>query len=250
MKIVYYPAPLHEMKREDKVTRHPSYTPMVKWGVYSYTGDYGVVLTNYKLRQFIEVNSVPFAEFKETDWIKIPKGKNCADNFVQEHITYNEHRQLQDILAAIRISSPEQLIVSINKGWLVPAAEASAYVDTEFKDKKFYRLKKTYPRSSAMHNESLIREDEMFNNYHQAMAAAEVKCATALEAQERNLAIDFAEDCGNILLKLPEGERDKCKDILSLLPYDYGFSIRYYNNEVLYRRSALDQYQSVYTVLF
>lgn len=230
----------------------PEFIPEVSFAVCDLIADGMANLTNYRMRPLCEIDGIPYKDFTESDWARIPKGMSGCDLTLrnQGRITYHEQEQNLEFLRSASIECPGSLLQLIDLGFLVPMRETLNHIEIQLDhDRKFYRLKKVpvNPRGISEPNAYLIPEDDLITDYNNALKLATERCKAAKIQSLQDLELDFQEDCRYQLFKLPVEDRDRAARILLKLPHDYGFSLRYYKGELLYRSSGGNEYRTIFT---
>lgn len=248
VKIVYFPAERHEMKQSRN--NETSYKPIVHWGVEVYRKDSTVMYQVYELRQFSEVDGTPYAEFTESNKYKIPKSKLTCDLSVSDYMTYNEFNRLKDDIAKIDYRKPETLTDAIDKGYLIPHSQGATHISVEI-EKPYFYLKKVSNGGicniGATDDTFTISADKCYDTYDEALTQAKALIAGYIESDRLNLEIDFRLDCDYQLSRLPEADKEPAEKIVRLLPHFKGFSLRYFNHQLLYRSNSHEPFQVIYT---
>lgn len=245
--IVYLPAV--KVKHTDA---KPEFIPEVSFAGCNLIADGVANITNYRMRPLCEIDGIPYKDFIESDWTRIPKGMSGCDITLrnQGRITYHEQEQCIDFLRSASIERPGSLLQLIDLGYLIPMIETLNHIEIQLDhDRKFYRLKKVpvNPRGIDEPNSYTIPADEVITDYNIAFKLATEKCKAAIIQSLQDLELDFQEDCRYQLFNLPAEDRDRAARILLKLPHDYGFSLRYYKGELLYRSSGGDEYRTIFT---
>lgn len=258
MKVVYFPRSISFIKG---VSEGKTLTPSVGFGLVDSTDGDRVIVTEYSLLQYF-VDGVPEINFVEdAEWHKLPTGfKKDKDHTKYQSLITS---RLNDISSAdfaefksfsknARINNPDDILYAANKGWLVERCLISGYkfdIKIEDNNYKLVRIGKEWTQVYGNSPSSYFEYTKnLYDKYDDAMNASKGIIANYYVQMQENFKLDVEDSILWVLGKMPENKAQECEFALRTLPYSYGFCLRFYEGEVLFRNGGEDNWVVVFSL--
>jgi hypothetical protein len=235
-------------KAGNRINRKPIYSPVVHWGLLEYYDD---ELKFYKVQKYVfhipyEVDGVPFDEFSKTESFPIPREyrklhKDYAKIAMKKHVKTPEPftHEIQEFFKKFRVEDKAMIQLGIEKGFLRSVSDVGGVAISYLLERDWhYRIIKEV-QPYRIHGQCSLAK--VYDTYDEALVAAKGICADHEMALNAEIELNFIEDVEYVVSRLPEKYK-YYKDTLMSLQHDYGFSLRYYQGEILYKKSCSDDY--------
>lgn len=252
MNVVYFSEDLHVMINAPLDNQEPK--PSVRWGITDDFRSNNVHVTLYSMYDFTLYDGVNKYDFETKDkWHNVPKNVDiCKNDLIINHMSIDKEKfnKCEEFIKDLRINKPEDIIKAIEQGFLIEKSKNCCRIVTEVSGnntKLKYRLKKEYSKDYDNFPTSFFLENrKAFDNYEDALNYSKGLLVEHKIALEQNHYIDIENYKLWILGRISKKNYDACKFLLDTTHYNKGFSLRFYQNEVLLRNGTRDFWQCIF----